>query len=341
MAQLFKYILILSTIVIQSLVHAQSIQIAFGSCYDQNKPSEEVWRVIAGKQPDLMILAGDNLYIDSEKPEKFEISYASLENNKGFQYLNKQADIMAIWDDHDYGLQDGGKHFAKKQMAKKYFVDFFGYSELQNIAEQDGVQHSREINVGDKTIRIIMLDTRWYRDDLALNNLSITTRERFELGPYKPHLDNRKTLLGERQWKWLETLLAKPVDLNIIVSSIQFIAEYTAWEIWANFPHERQRMIELLSQFSPNKTVIISGDVHRAETSMMTLDGWELYDITASALTSGVYPGKPNVHRLGDAHVTNNFGMFYIDNNKQGLTVKSVLYDNKGNELSSHNIPVD
>ncbi len=340
MPQLIKYFLVLLTMHNYSPLYADSVQIAFGSCYDQNNSSEDIWRVIAEKKPNLLILAGDNVYIDSELPEKFEQSYASLSNNGGFQALVKQTDVIATWDDHDYGLNDGGKHFKQKQMAKKYFVDFFGYSELQNIEKEDGIQHSREISVGDKTVRIIMLDTRWYRDDLALNKLSAKTRERFQLGPYIPHLDESKTLLGETQWNWLETILAKPVDLNIIVSSIQFISEYTAWELWANFPHERYRMLDLLNRYSPNKAVFISGDVHRAETSAMTVNGWELYDTTSSGLTSSVYPGKPNVHRIGEAHSVHNFGMFYLDNNAQGLKLKSVIYNAQGIELSSHIIPI-
>jgi len=322
-------------------LNAASLKIAFGSCYDQNKPSVNIWHVIAKKQPDLVLLEGDNVYIDSVKAEKFEESYNSLRNNKGFQELKKQSTIMATWDDHDYGLQDGGKFFVKKEMAKQYFTEFFEYPELKNLNEKDGVQHSREIMLGNKTIRIIMLDTRWYRDKLVFNSLSPETRERFELGPYRPSFDRSKTLLGERQWTWLETILAKPVDLNILVSSIQFLSEYTGWELWANFPHERRKMIDLLNQYSHGKAIIISGDVHRAEVSEVSVDDWLLYDITASGLTSAVYPSKPNVNRVGNAYSVNNFGMLYIEDGETGLNVMSVLYDDMGNELSTNEIPVN
>ncbi len=324
----------------QSIIIAEVVRIAFGSCYDQNVPSDEIWRTIANKKINLMLLTGDNVYIDSTKPKKFANGYASLSNNKGFQYLKTKSDIMATWDDHDYGLQDGGKNFSAKVLAKKYFVAFFNYDELLDIPKADGVQHSRIIKVGNKKIRIIMLDTRWYRDELLLNNLQQETRTKFQLGPYRPHLDKSKTLLGERQWQWLESTLAKPVDMNIIVSSIQFLAEYTAWETWANFPHERNRMIGLLERYSKNKVVIISGDVHRAETSMMSINDWALYDITSSGLTSSMYPGKPNIHRLGESQIIHNFGMLRLEDSVSGLTIKSTIYDVMGNELSSHIIPI-
>ena len=31
----------------------------------------------------------------------------------------------AIWDDHDYGLNDGGKNYAFKKQAKELFLDFW------------------------------------------------------------------------------------------------------------------------------------------------------------------------------------------------------------------------
>jgi len=337
----FKVGLVVLIVFVQPLTYAETIRIAFGSCYSQNTPSEEIWRVIAAKDPSLTILMGDNLYIDSADPKKFAKDYASLANNKGFQELLTQSDMLATWDDHDYGLQDGGKEFSAKQLAKEYFVDFFDYSELKNIAPAEGIQHSRTITVGDKTVRIILLDTRWYRDKLSLSNQAEELRMRFQLGAYVPHTDESTTLLGAKQWQWLEETLAKPVDLNIIVSSIQFLAEYTGWEIWANFPHERRKMLNLLNRYSYKKAVIISGDVHRAETSMMTVNDWELYDVTASGLSANVYPAKPNVHRLGDSHIIHNFGMFHLESTDAGLNVKSVLYDAQGKELSTHVIPID
>ena len=111
---------------------------------------------------------------------------------------------MATWDDHDYGDNDGGKEFSAKQVAKAAFVKAFDYPEIQGIPKDQGIYHSRMVEVAGKSVQIIVLDTRWYRDPLLENRLSETTRERFELGPYRPHLDESKQLLGDSQWQWLE-----------------------------------------------------------------------------------------------------------------------------------------
>ena len=32
--------------------------------------------------------------------------------------------IVGIWDDHDYGINDGNKHFEYKDEFKELFLDF-------------------------------------------------------------------------------------------------------------------------------------------------------------------------------------------------------------------------
>ena len=314
--------------------------IAFGSCYDHKILNRPIWDAINKIKPELFIFMGDNAYIDSDDPAKFEQDYAAVFNNPGIKKLTSQSQILATWDDHDYGLQDGGKEFKAKQIAKQAFVRAFDYPEIRNIPEEQGIYHSRTINVGTKAVRVIMLDTRWYRDALLWNSLDAATRERFELGPYRPHLDESKTLLGKEQWQWLENTLKQPVDLNIIVSSIQFVSENTAWEIWANFPHERNHMLELLEKYTAGKVLFLSGDVHRGEFSALPVNDWILMDVTSSGLSAHLYPGKPNIHRLGKAYPEYNFGMLLIEDTGDKLTVKSGLFDNNGKVLEKHLVPL-
>ena len=316
-------------------------KIAFGSCYDHNIQNLPIWNAINNNKPELFIFMGDNAYIDSGDPDKFERDYASVFRNPGIKKLKSQSQLMATWDDHDYGLQDGGKEFEAKDIAKQAFVRAFDYPEIQNIPDGQGIYHSRKITIGSKVIRVIMLDTRWYRDALLWNSLDEETRERFELGPYRPHLDESKTLLGKAQWHWLENTLKEPVDLNIIVSSIQFVSENTAWEVWANFPHERNHMLKLLEKYTAGKVLFLSGDVHRGEISALPVNDWILMDITSSGLSAHLYPGKPNIHRLGKAYPEYNFGMLVIEDTGDKLTVKSGLFDNNGRVLEQHQVPLN
>lgn len=336
-----RHIIVLCNIVLCSYsLEANELKIAFSSCYEQDKYNLPIWQAIKAKQPNVFVFLGDNAYIDSEDPKKFTADYKALMANPGIQALKEKTNIMAIWDDHDYGENDGGKNFAAKDIAKAAFIEAFDYPEINNLPKEQGIFHSRTLMLGDKKVRLIMLDTRWYRDDLLTHNLSEDDRWSFELGPYKPHTQTDKTLLGSEQWQWLEGIMAEPVDLNIIATSIQFISEYTAWEIWANFPHERQRMLDLIRKHSFGRTLFISGDVHRGETSMMELDESALFDVTAGPLSSKAYPAKPNVHRYGGAFIEYNFGMLTITETDGALSVKTGLYNNTGDVLEEFAVPV-
>ena len=339
MRKLLQRIIII-LLLVPSVMLADSLRIAFGSCFEQDRNDPEIWRSISSKSPDLFLFLGDNVYVDSDRPEKFTKDYGTLLANNGVRKLMNQTDIMAIWDDHDYGLNDGGKHFAAKEIAKRAFVSAFNYAEIKNIPDGQGIYHSRNLSINDKTIRVIMLDTRWYRDDLLEHQLSEEDRADFELGPYRPHWDSSKTLLGSEQWAWLEETISKPADLNIIVTSIQFISENTAWEIWANFPHERQRLLELIHENAFGKTVFLSGDVHRGEASAMQLNDWMLYDITTGPLNSEVYPGKPNIHRVGKVFSEHNFGILDIAIENDELKLSAGLYNIYGKLLEQYEIPL-
>jgi alkaline phosphatase D len=320
---------------------ANDYRITFGSCYEQDNQNLPIWKAINNQQPDLFLFLGDNVYVDSTDPAKFRKDYELLFTNPGVVELMQNVSIMATWDDHDYGLNDGGKDFQAKQVAKAAFVNAFNYPELQNIPKEQGIYHSRVIEVDGKIIRILMLDTRWYRDSLLEHQLSKQTRERFELGPYRPHLDESKTLLGEKQWQWLEQTLLEPVDLNIVVSSIQVLAEFTAWETWANFPHERKRLLDMIQATSAGKTILLSGDVHRGEISVLPMADWELFEITSSGLSANIYPGKPNIYRLGPAYPVHNFGSLELVVKDNVITVNAGLYDQSGVLLGNQTITIN
>ena len=84
-------------------------RIAFGSCIDQNK-SQPIWAPILAAQPDLFIFGGDNVYASTPpwQLDSLEEAYATQAAQAGFAQLRKTIPHVAIWDDHDMGLNDGG-----------------------------------------------------------------------------------------------------------------------------------------------------------------------------------------------------------------------------------------
>lgn len=312
-----------------------SLIIGFGSCADQNR-QQPIWEKIATHNPELFILMGDNVYIDSSEPKKMERAYQALSNNPNFSKFRKKVPLIATWDDHDYGITDGGKDFIGKQHAKKAFIDFFNYSELKETEQnKGGIFHSRWIDFNNKKIQIILLDTRWYRDELVRSYLTGSQRETLNLGPYQPSLDNATTLLGQQQWIWLENELKKPADLRLIISSIQVLTEYSGWETWANFPHQRQKLLDMLHQYNNDNLLILSGDIHKAEISKLNYIGQKLTEITSSGLAVNTYPAAVNKHRQGKAFEKKNYGILHIQDNGKLSVVASIYSENGDKKLTT------
>ena len=162
---------------------------------------------------------------------------------------------------------------------------------------------------------MILLDLRWNRTPLkSVNRLQYSLdKAPKNLGPHLPIEDTSATMLGEQQWQWLEQQLREPAEVRIVGSSIQLLSEFTGWESWANFPHERTRILSLLDTLNINNLVFVSGDTHWGELSMATTPaGKPVWELTSSGLTESWHQISPNKHRFGAAFLNVNFGQINI-----------------------------
>jgi alkaline phosphatase D len=289
--------------------------IAFGSCGHQDKPLE-IFKAIDQNKPNLFIFLGDNIYGDTEDMRILKKKYRKLKNNRNFSQLKKHATILATWDDHDYGENDAGKYYPKKETSKKVFLKFFKEPRNSPRRKHPGIYTSYFFEENSKVLQIILLDCRTFRSNLLPYDGSLkgdsTHSYAMDYSAYPPTSDS--TLLGAEQWSWLREELKKPADLRIICTSTQFATEYNGYESWANFPGEQQRMIELIKETRANGVFFISGDVHYAELSRRTYPGmYPIYDLTSSGLTEEWKFSAPNTFRMGNPVMENHFGFIHLD----------------------------
>ena len=307
-------------------------RIAFGSCYKPEKKGG-VWAGVRKFDPQLWIWLGDNFYHDwangkyvrtNNDPDSFEKGYRALGRSEGVQALQSLAAdrVMATWDDHDFGKNDAGKEYDRKEESRKAFAKFFGVPD-----RPDGIYSSRDFGPEGKRVRVILLDTRYNRDSL----------------PRKGEALSDGDILGESQWIWLGEELARTgANLIILGSSIQFVSEQHRFEKWANFPKAKDRMLELLKTVRAQGVVFISGDRHHAEISCLPEGpvGYPLYDITSSGITEGGGVGKEeNRYRVAKLWNANNFGAIQIDWSQANPTVSLEIRDEKGNEVRQVSFP--
>jgi alkaline phosphatase D len=313
-------ILIFSLLLLGCRENPPVTTIAFGSC-SQQESSSQLWKDINAEKPQVWIWGGDIIYGDSPIMDTLQRKYTTQKKHTDYQQLHKNTIITGTWDDHDYGVNDGGKLYTQKKQSQELFLDFMDVPKDDSRRNQEGVYSSLLIGSDDKQIKIINLDTRYHRDTLIREYYfdSLTQRKNYIAIP-----NTEGDILGEAQWTWLEKELNNsPAAVHIINSSIQVISEEHQFEKWANFPTSRKRLFDLIVTSKAKGILIISGDRHIAEISKIELEGlpYPLYDFTSSGLTHTYALGvsEVNGHRVGDIIAQLNYGLIHIDWNKDSV----------------------
>ena len=311
--------------------HSNQFKIGFGSCLDQNKPMP-ILNSIKSENFNLFLMLGDNVYGSSKKGDMKNMISAYTLQKQNFDKFEFNLPFEAIWDDHDYGLNDGGKEHLLKEKSKELFLEFWDIPQEDPRRYREGLYHDVTIYSGSKKTQILFLDTRTFRDKLKpTDNKYAPGKER-----YIPDLDSSLTILGPQQWQWLVNKIAEPSDYRIIISSIQFIAIGHGWESWNNLPHERNRLIDLIDNSNLTNTIILSGDRHRGGIyKLKTEKGNTIYEVTSSSLNSS-YPTNPEEAgplRIGSTFVNENYGGLYFNDKSDTLTVS--LKNINGSHLAS------
>ncbi|MCE7067364.1 alkaline phosphatase D family protein [Dyadobacter sp. CY326] len=297
--------------------------IAFGSCSDQKRP-QPLWDDIVAKKPQVWVWLGDNIYGDSENMDTLKAKYDKQKSNPVYQQLIKQTSVIGVWDDHDYGVNDGGKEYPRRVESQQLMLDFMDVAPDSPLRKQKGAYSSTTYGPKGQRVKVILLDGRYFRDALKKEGKDNV-----------PNPDG--DLLGEEQWQWLEKqLTGSDADVHIIGCGIQFLPVDHPYEKWANFPVSRQRFLDLIAKTKPKGAMLISGDRHIAEVSKVTVPGlgYDLFDITSSGLTHVSKPHEePNKYRVGEMVAKLNYGFITINWNAKPLTATVQI---NGDEQATH-----
>ena len=329
-----------------TLVH----RLAFGSCAKQTQPAP-VWDAIADWKPEVTVLLGDNIYADTIDMDVMKQSYAQLAALPGFQRLRAGTHLVATWDDHDMGADDAGSDYPMRAGSKQAFLDFLGEPADSPRRQRDGVYESYVFGPPGKRVQVILLDTRWFRSPLKrAETPGDPHRGRF--GPYQPNDDPSATMLGEAQWQWVRGELERPAEIRLLGSSIQLLAEDHGFEKWMNFPRERERLFATLAAAHATGLIVLSGDRHAAELSLLPAAGrvdeltgqrtanplgYPLFDLTASSFNAPrPWAWEINRHRVGDVYFAANFGTVEIDWERADPQVTLSIRNDKGETVFAH-----
>ena len=304
-----------------NIVKADSIKFGLGSCLDQDYP-QPIWQSIQNEDLNYFIFLGDNVYGDVPFGSLRKMRRAYEKQKLILPDFLDEINVLSIWDDHDYGINDGGSNYRNKKKSQKMFLDFWEIPKEDIRHKQEGIYFTEEKIFFNKKFKLIFLDTRYFRSEL-----------KGPKGRYSKNDEPNATILGASQWKWFEDELNEDFDFLMIFSSIQIIPQDHGFEKWDNFPKERDKILNLIEKYK-ERTILFSGDRHRS--GIYKKDG--IIEVTASSMNK---PGstffETDTYLIGDTYPQANFGILEIFKK----SIRIMIKDESGRVLNSINLNID
>jgi len=242
-------------------------RIAFGSCPRYQEDREQpIWPGVLGLEPDLFLWIGDNIYGDSLNPQVLQEEYRRQRDVAGLQPVLRSVSHLAIWDDHDYGMNNQDRRNPIKEASLKIFKDYWA-NPSYGLPETPGVFFRYSYGLVD----FFFLDDRYYRDP--------------DPEPQTPE----KTMLGAEQLAWLESgLEASTAVFKVLVSGGGWSgAKGVTGDSWAAFVDERNKIFDFVRDHGITGVVLLSGDSHVGELNVIPWSdegGYDFYDLVSSPL---------------------------------------------------------
>lgn len=286
-------------------------RIAFTSCsHIEFRPEQPVWGHIAATKPDLLLLLGDTVYMsyletDPWDHERLERLYKAQLSYPPFKELVERTPTLAIWDDHDFGIDNacGAEHTEQRDASLHLFLKHM--MPIQARRDQDRSRVYGRYD-GVPGVKVLMLDERYWRENAWGG-------------------ETGRTMLGEEQEKWLFDELAHNDGPGItILCSGSTVDRGGPSESIRDYEPFFTQLKEACAK--RGRTLLLSGDIH--------FNRFESHDLSKE---SGVASG-PAFHEAtasGSAHRTyakhkilNNWGLLTIDG--QGVRVDLYAAGNPG-----------
>lgn len=280
-------------------------RIAIGSC-SHEYDDDQMWDQVLKQEPELYVWLGDIIYGDSKDMSVLETKFNQQKSRKSYQDLIATVPVTGIWDDHDFGKNDGGKNWKMKDESKELLMDFLEVPDTAQVRQRPGIYRSKTYGPVGKQVKLILLDTRYFRDNQVKDP-----------DPKRKYMAGGGTILGEDQWNWLkDELYESKAQIHIIASGIQVLPKDHGYEKWGNFPAERTKLIDLITVLNVKKPLILSGDRHISEVSRLNVEGLKdpIIEFTSSGLTHSYEASTElNMLREGPLVTQKSFGVIDID----------------------------
>ena len=318
-------------------LNKRTVKLGVASCMsDQLKAKQhEMWTEYLNHQPDYTFMIGDNVYADKflfKEGDQYKFKYANedalwkryIETFQTLTYYRSARLIptLAIWDDHDYGINNGGERYPYKKQSLKVFQSFFGFystaKETQSLPSAGYIFNA----FGQ---RFVFIDARSFRTEVESK-------------------DSKKGFhWGEKQMKAVLKSMNALSQPTWLIQGDQFFGAYHRFESFERLhPYRFNVLLDQLRK-SKSRVLFVSGDRHLSELMKIESEvlGYSTYEVTSSAIHASVFPKAwkkfPNPRQISGASGVENYSIiqssvkdseWVLDIFAYGPKMK-VLYNNK------------
>lgn len=245
------------------------LKIAVVSCMsDFYSKHFKIWDTLAATNPEYLLMIGDNVYADQSSansysqtnPEIIWERYVDARLRFPVYFQQKLIPTHGLWDDHDFGLNNGNRDFKYKEEAKEIFEAFFA----QDLTTDDWSKSTGVgglLSLGD--FNLYFLDGRSFRSE-----------------------DKSGSHIGLDQSAWFYSKLREEVTPSLVIKGDQFFGGYHNYESFEG--NHADNFQEFITELKQMKTpfVFISGDRHLSEIMQFprSLFGKPSFEITSSPI---------------------------------------------------------
>ena len=296
--------------------------IAFGGCSGFVPEYEKIWELIADHDPRAMLMLGDNVYIDDPEDVEWtgDYCYSRRHSRPEWKKLVAKTSMHAIYDDHDFGMDDciPGSEINFPKWKRPVLANF--NKNWNNPPVGGGLENPgcwQTFTLGQ--VQVIMLDCRYYRDR------------------------KKKSMLGPVQKKWLfKTLNESEATFKIIASSVPFSAGIKpgSKDPWDGYPEEREEIFRFIEKEKVEGVVLLAADRHRIDLRKTKRpEGYDLFEFVSGRLTNRhVHSVVKTDGLIWGYNETCGYCLLHFDTKAKKPQVKLEAYDNKGKLLFAQKI---
>lgn len=281
---------------------------------------EHMWHTIRDQKADMLFLLGDNVYIDQpELPVIQEYCYIRRHSSRPYRELLAGTPVYAIWDDHDFCVNDGwGGPDVDKPAWKKPVYELFAENWVNPGYGNPPANPGCYFSFSRSGVDFFFLDGRYYRTDPRAENPS---------------------MLGPVQLQWLKDRLSESRRIfKVIASPVCFAPGVKPGSLdpWDGYPEEREEIFRFIEEHRIPGVVFISADRHRSDIWKIRRPdangGYDFYEFCSSRLTN-IHLHSVMEDSLFGYNRTCSFGRLDFDPNADDPSVTYSIHTIDGREV--------